>query len=616
MRTLEYCRIMDCIRRRCRWRIVMIIWLAGVVGMGAGPAFGADSADNHSMAYEVVFEGLAMGDGLIADLKAVSLSLQFQEKPPYSLNQLRHRARQDIPRMQAVLRNAGHYQAHITSSVDDTAKPIKLRFTIEKGTQYKLNKVDIQIDSPSKSLSPKDFDGGSVGLLSGQPAAAKTILQASKRLTQIMQQKGFALARTKTPELTVDHRTHGVDVTLVASPGPPVHFGKTSITGLKEITEAVVRQKIAWENGARFDPQLIVKTQERLARSRLFSVVQVRPGVRPDGHNRLPITIDLREREHRSFSLGASFRTDEGFGGKAGWEHRNLFQSAQKLRFNTYFSEIGHGMEALFQRPSFLDDRLSLGLTLKWAEDRPEAYESRSAGSGISLTYTASDQLQGSIGLDLLFAEIDQLGINDTYSLLGMPFVVRWDSSDDVLDPQNGIRLKGTAAPYFDFEDRSFAFVRLEGDARWYTRVLKSPQTVLALKAGAGTIWGGSLSSVPPDFRFYGGGGGSVRGYGYQLLGPLQDNRPTGGRALVELGAELRVRVTKDVGLAVYLDAGNAYDEPHPDLQEKLLYYGAGIGFRYFTPIGPLRLDVALPLQRRDGIDDAFQYYISIGQAF
>jgi translocation and assembly module TamA len=126
---------------------------------------------------------------------------------------------------------------------------------------------------------------------------------------------------------------------------------------------------------------------------------------------------------------------------------------------------------------------------------------------------------------------------------------------------------------------------------------------------------GAERDEIPADIRFYAGGGGSIRGYAYQSVGPTQNNEPIGGRSLITMSAELRIKITEKMGLVAFVDGGSAFESAFQDFEETL-QWGGGLGFRYFTAIGPLRLDVGIPINRRAGIDDSFQIYVSIGQAF
>jgi translocation and assembly module TamA len=239
------------------------------------------------------------------------------------------------------------------------------------------------------------------------------------------------------------------------------------------------------------------------------------------------------------------------------------------------------------------------------------------------------DRVLGFVGIERRFAEgvttgagvqverthiVEDTG-DRTYTLSGLPLFARRDAVDDLLDPTRGNREALTVTPYVGElgSDLTFVSSRLSGSA--YHRFDDKGRFVLAGFAALGSIVGESRDALPEDKRLYAGGGGSVRGYGFQRVGPLDaDGEPIGGRSSIELGLELRVRVTETIGVVPFIEAGNVYEPSFPDLGSGLLY-GAGLGFRYYTPIGPVRLDIAVPLDRRPS-DDPFQIYISLGQAF
>ena len=197
-----------------------------------------------------------------------------------------------------------------------------------------------------------------------------------------------------------------------------------------------------------------------------------------------------------------------------------------------------------------------------------------------------------------------------------MPVSFIWDNTDKVLDATRGFRVQIDGAPTTDTLNNNVNFTRLYGLYSHYFKVVNSPRTVLAGRLGLGSMIGTSVDNIPPDIRFYAGGGSSVRGIGFQLASPLdEEDDPIGGRSLFELSLEARLRVSKSIGVVAFLDGGIAFSSQYPDFDENPRL-GSGLGLRYHTPIGPLRFDVGVPLNRRSGIDDKYQIYVSLGQAF
>ena len=199
---------------------------------------------------------------------------------------------------------------------------------------------------------------------------------------------------------------------------------------------------------------------------------------------------------------------------------------------------------------------------------------------------------------------------------LSLPARYSWDHSNDLLDPSKGGRFFIQNEPFVDVFGNDVAFNKTSVGYSRYIRLKKAkPRLILATRAKAGFIFGAARDNIPADERFYAGGGGSVRGFRFQTAGELDDNNePTGGRSFVEFAGELRGNITDEIGAAIFADSGAAYGSTVADFEEPLRI-GVGGGLRYFSPIGPIRFDVAFPLDRRES-DDPFQIYISIGQAF
>ena len=206
--------------------------------------------------------------------------------------------------------------------------------------------------------------------------------------------------------------------------------------------------------------------------------------------------------------------------------------------------------------------------------------------------------------------------MESTYAIVGMPIHGGRDGTNDLLDPTEGTRMKLSVTPYFATVERDINFTVFEAEASAYFGLGKDDRVVPALRLRTGSIAGAETLDIPITKRFFAGGGGSIRGYEFQKAGPLDaDGHPTGGRSVLETGFELRWRVTDRIGIVPFVEGGNVYDDRTPDFGEDL-FWAAGLGLRYFTIAGPIRLDVAFPLNRRDGIDDEFQIYVSLGQAF
>jgi translocation and assembly module TamA len=189
------------------------------------------------------------------------------------------------------------------------------------------------------------------------------------------------------------------------------------------------------------------------------------------------------------------------------------------------------------------------------------------------------------------------------------------DTTDHDLDPKRGFRISAGITPYLGFGETARFLTVGKFQVSAYRAIDEGERFILAGRVSVGSIFGGSISDIPGNRRFFAGGGGSVRGYEYRSLGPRNAaGQPIGGRSMLEASLELRIRVTETIGIVPFVDVGTTFASSLPDLDSRLRV-GAGLGLRYHTPIGPIRLDVATPLERKKG-EKPVALYISLGQAF
>lgn len=293
-----------------------------------------------------------------------------------------------------------------------------------------------------------------------------------------------------------------------------------------------------------------------------------------------------------------------------------MFGRGNRLQTSGTYSKIELSNQSTFEISDFLRPEQLLVFGYRVGDDDPDAYSSRSAQLGATLVMPiVTTNYTLSVGAAHKYSEVTQLGNTDTFNLFFFPVVFQWDARNDRLDPRAGTQFLVGLTPFQDAGDTDLQFVRSIIGGSGYIRIPGWPSTFLALRANAGVMEGAGRFDIPADERFYSGGGGSVRGYAYQAVGPRIDGTPIGGKSLLEVSTELRFRHTESIGSVVFVDGGTVFADSVPASDEEL-QWGVGLGFRYFTGIGPLRVDVAVPVNKREGIDDNFQFYISLGQAF
>ena len=563
--------------------------------------------------YTVHFEGTK--ERTLELVEQSSEALRLIDQPPTSFSRLKRRAEDDLPRILNVMRARAHYAAKVALDIDQSTSPITITFKIDAGRSYDIKTVVIELDPPTEDDIELP-EGDDIGLVEDKRASSTKIIEAEAFLLNRAKRQGFANAEIGPRRVIVDHSDQTVDITLRLSPGRKVYFGETEIKGNREVEGRYIRRLIAWKQGDLVTPQLIDETELDLIESGLFNSVRVELGPTLDDQGRQPMSITVSEAKHRSIEAGFGYRTDEGIGGSVGWEHRNLLGTGEKLGFELEASGLGWSLSGEAREPDFLKRRQALVIGAEIEVENTDAFDSRSIGASVGIERSVGDGMDLAVGLAFKASEVEQDDDKEEFGLLSLPTSFSWDHSNDLLDPSRGGRLFLQNEPFVDVFGNDIAFNKSSIGYRRYFRLKKErPRVVLATRAKAGFIFGAVRDNIPADERFYAGGGGSVRGYRYQTAGELDsDNDPIGGRSLLEVAGELRGKITDTIGAAVFVDSGVAYSSTVPDFDEPLRV-GAGVGLRYFSPIGPIRFDLGFPIDRRDS-DDAFQIYVSIGQAF
>ncbi len=564
--------------------------------------------------YKVSIEGIRNRE-VKKLLEAVSQTVALRDRPPASLSLLKRRMAQDIPLLSKALRSQGFYDARVTSDIKENTKPIQAVFRVDVGPTYLLKSVDIRISEESGTLEEKPPGPAQIGLVLGEPAQSKRILDAEKRISQWFRKRGFPFPSIDKPKVVVDHAERTLSVEFQVRLGPSAVFGHTEIQGLESVNEAYLRSKIPWKEDDQFNADLLQTARGSLRRTGLFAFLQVKTGEAVDTEGRLPIIVQVKERKHRTVKAGVSYKTDEGPGGRLSWEHRNLWHHGESLTVEGTVSGIAYAAEGSLRKPEFLRLDQAFILNLRVAEDHPDAFTNRSIEGTGRVERMLSKGMTVSAGLGLKWQEVDQLGQEEQYTLVSLPMTFNWDTSDDPLDPSRGGRFKFETAPYRDFSGADLSFIKGYAHYSRYIRLSRKPHLVFAVRGTLGAMSGAERDEIPADLRFYAGGGGSIRGYAYQSVGPRYENQPVGGRSMAGLSSELRMNVTETMGFAAFVDGGGVFESAFPDFEETFRW-GAGLGLRYLTPVGPLRLDIGIPLNKREGIDDSFQVYVSLGQAF
>jgi len=594
-------------------------------------AYPAEAADPQPYVVALV----ATGNGALdAALKDSSSLLSLRTSSPVAPFGLVMRAQSDIDRLQTALRSFGYYAGHAAITID--GKPLddpnlpgavaalpagtdaKVAVAVETGPLFHLRRVAIDGDVPVDAIDK-------LGIKSGAPAVASDVLAGQTRLLTALQASGHALAKVSTPDVVLDPAAQALDVTFHAQAGPRVDIGTIAITGLKDTHESYVRRRLLLHPGEPYDPDTIEKARQDLGGAGIFSNVTANaaPALAPDGT--LPITFDVQERKRHAVTFNANYSTDLGITGSAAFTYRNVFgngesftASAASTSGGTAERGTGYNVSLGFVQPDWLRRDQSLSYNAAYIRENLFAYNRKAIVGSVTLSRKLTDQVTGTVGVNAEEERVFQEGINRTYTLAGLPLGLTFDSTgpDGIFNPTHGVKAAVTVTPTYSLAAPSAFFTLVTVSASTYVNLAaEEGRSVIAIHGLLGSARGASTFQLPPDQRFYAGGSGTVRGYRYQAVGPQfpLNHYPVGGVSVDAGTVEYRQRFGQSFGAAVFIDAGQVGESSAPF--GGTLFAGAGVGARYYTAIGPLRVDIAVPLMKRRK-DDLLELYIGLGQAF
>ncbi|WP_165837714.1 autotransporter assembly complex protein TamA [Zavarzinia aquatilis] len=590
-----------------RARLALGLGLAVMLALGAGVARAATD-------YRVELSGLPDDTtrGLVEETSELTT---LKDKPPPSLTALRNRIRGDLDRIRLVLNAYGWFDATLDTSVNEEQKPVPVAIRVTPGQRYAVGALSI-VDPGGvplgAALAPPP---GSLALKAGQPYEAQAVLDAEAAIIANLGRRGRPFAKVVHRDAVLDRAGRQVNIAWSIDYGPRASFGATSFEGLERLKDKAARALLRWREGDEVNIDQIEETRRAFVATGLFGTVGITTG-QPGPDGAAPMLIRVTESKPRTIGGGLRYSTSDGPGARAFWEHRNLLGGRETLRITADVAQSGYSLDAKAKKPDFEWRDVDLVFEAKADREELDAYDLDAFSVGGGLEWRYSPQWFFSGGALFEQSHIDDGLTTEDYTLVGFPVVARRDTSNDVLDPTRGHRLTFSLTPYYDLAGTAGTFLIGQASAATYLPLDDAEDYVLALRGGIGATIGGSTYSLPANKRFYAGGGDSVRGFAYQAAGPLDDHSsPLGGKSLLTGAVEMRWRVTETIGIVPFVDFGSVFEDSIPDFGADL-FMGAGLGLRYRSPIGPLRLDVATPIMGKRNSDDIIQIYISIGQAF
>lgn len=499
--------------------------------------------------------------------------------------------------------------------LDAPARIDHVAITVTPGQPFRFGTARMAPYAPGTGLPPAYRDG--------QIARATAIGEAAEAGIAGWRKLGYAKARVAGQDITADHASALIDARLTLSAGPRLTFGTLDIDGIERLPRHRVVKIAGYREGEIFDPDVLEKMASRLRRTGIYRSVSVREAERPNPDGTLDILLELDEEVLHRFGFGAEVNGSDGASLSAFWLHRNLLGGGERLRLDGLikgidgdagFTEYEFG--ARIDRPGtpFTDSSVFAETRLERAEVAD--LDIRSLTFGLGATRTVTDTLTLEVGLSYQTASIEDTTFQFDYRLLALPVSLEWDRRSDKLDPVAGYYVKAVATPFAGFGTADSG-TGLTADARYYKGFGAQDRLVFAGRVQLATTLGTTLTNTSPDYLYYSGGGGTVRGQPFESLGvPASaggSSYLSGGLSRIALSGEVRGSINDRFGAVAFYDAGYVSDAEWFGGRGEW-QTGAGFGLRYDTGFGPVRLDVAFPLSGSTG--DGMQVYVGIGQAF
>ena len=560
---------------------------------------------------------------LSGDMKNLLASVIGEaEDKPRSLAQARRRAQKAAEQALSVMRSQGYYGADIKASVEEFAaegdavrKSPKPTVLIKPGPLFTFTDVIIRFeDGAADDVKAQVRERAS--LPTGEAAVAAKVVAAELRAVNYLKANGYPETLALPRKAVVDHKTKTLRVEYRFKIGDKTRFGEIKQTGSAYIIKSWPKMISPFENGELFSDRQLNKLTSRVIATGVFdsatAVLEDKKMPNEDGSVTRNILLNVEQGQVNTVTGELGYSTSDGSGIDLTFERRNFIGYAQTLLLTATAKTNQIRFAADYNIPYFLREDRALDLGGEIAREDTEAFTGERVGVDALITQKVSSRLRVGLGAGLEASRFKEDGEDVTAYLFDGLGRATFDSRNSILDPVKGLYIEGSAVPTYNFGNEDGLFTTVQTGISHYRSI--SDNFVLAGRVKLGTIFGADQSTVPLNRRFYGGGGGSVRGYGYQSITPIDDEGVSvGGRSITELSTELRYRGDSPFGGVVFVDAGSVARKDLPNLSD--IRYGAGVGVRYFTSFAPLRADVAIPLNKREG-DASFQVYISIGQAF
>jgi translocation and assembly module TamA len=554
-------------------------------------------------------------EGADEEQREAILDLLPDRDAPTTLFEAERITEEAAARAGAWLRSEGYYAAEITPEAQEEPPLARLRIAPGRRFVYAAPDLSFVGERPDEASARAATDQ-IARIVPGAPARAADVLEVEGAAIAALQNAGYADASAAPRRVIVDHAAGTLKPEFHLAAGAPVRLGDVRAEPGDAFRPDFINRLRSWSPGDAYTPEKLARIRRNFNSTGAVSRLTTR--LAPPGENGLrDVVLEVEPAKRNAYELGVGYSTTEGVGVEAEWTRRNLTGRADPLTVAATLSELLQSASIELERPH------AAGLERTRRYSAIVAHEDTVAFSrnGIAIATSVDADRRLKVGLSYgvqLSADFydETAGIENAY-VLSTFAELRNDTTDTPLDARDGSIVELRLEPSLSAGDEALAFVRARADGRVYESFGDNDRVTLAARTRLGWVEAvsGDPNDIPPDRRFYAGGGGSVRGYEYNSIYPLERDvlgLTPGGQGAFEVSMETRVRFGDRIGGVAFIDGGNAFDtwEDAADLK-----WGVGLGARYDLGFAPLRVDVAFPLD--PGEDDPdFALYISLGQAF
>ncbi len=536
--------------------------------------------------------------------------------PPANRIVARRRASQAADNAIALLRSEGYYDYTVEPDVtgaDDKPQPI---IHVDPGVRTHIGKTAVGWQGAPPDAGAQAAALKAVALTPGAPARAVDVLAAQGRVVAALQARGYADAKAVPVAPIVDHADQSMDATFTVAAGGPVRLDGVELKGKTRTDPRSIRSLAPWKSGDVYKPSDVAQLERRLTDTGVYDSATVALAAAPNAEGLRPVVVSLADRTKHSFSLSAGYSTTEGPDVNGTYSIYNVIDRADTLTFLARAQTIDSRLGVTLSIPNFWGPSQTLRFGPDAFNEVTNAYTTTGAEFVVDLTqrYDRTTTFFTK-GFSVVASRIDDKELGDLDILAVRPLAeLSLDHTDNTLDAHHGWKIDTRGEPIGVFGEETLFYLKFQAQASTYRPV--GFDTIAAFRLQAGSIIGGKIPQVPASDRFFAGGGGTVRGYVYQNVGPhYADNTPQGGLSLVDATVELRRPLFGEVGGVLFLDSGAVGTQSTPSFTH--IASSVGIGLRYNLGFAPLRADFAFPVNRLSAASQPpIQVYLGIGQSF